>query len=66
MFSEMAINTGLGFRFDFQFFLMRFDWGIPLRDPAEPLASRWVIGKITAPGFIRNYTALTLGIGYPF
>jgi hypothetical protein len=44
---------------------MRFDWGIPLRDPAEPLASRWVIGKITAPGFIRNYTALTLGIGYP-
>lgn len=66
MFSEMAVNTGLGFRFDFQFFLMRFDWGIPLRDPAEPLASRWVIGKITAPGFIRNYTALTLGIGYPF
>lgn len=66
MLSEMAVNTGLGFRFDFQFFLMRFDWGIPLRDPAEPLASRWVISKIADPGFIRNYTALTLGIGYPF
>ena len=66
MFSEMAVNTGLGFRFDFQFFLMRFDWGIPLRDPAEPGASRWVIGRISEPGFIRNYTALTLGIGYPF
>jgi len=64
--SEMAVNTGLGFRFDFQFFLMRFDWGIPLRDPSEPLASRWVITQIAAPGFIRNYTALTLGIGYPF
>jgi outer membrane protein assembly factor BamA len=66
MFSEMAVNTGFGFRFDFQFFLMRFDWGIPLRDPAEPLASRWVITQIAEPGFIRNYTALTLGIGYPF
>jgi outer membrane protein assembly factor BamA len=66
LFSEMAVNTGLGFRFDFQFFLMRFDWGVPLHDPAEPLSSRWIIRKITEPGFVRNYTALTLGIGYPF
>lgn len=66
MFSEMAVNTGLGFRFDFQFFLMRFDWGIPLRDPSEPPATRWIINRALEPGFIRNYTALTLGIGYPF
>jgi hypothetical protein len=63
---EMAVNTGVGFRFDFQFFLIRFDWGIPLRDPSEPAANRWVIQRAADPGFIKNHTALTLGIGYPF
>ncbi|MEY3983831.1 MAG: hypothetical protein RL160_1390, partial [Bacteroidota bacterium] len=64
--SEVAMNTGLGLRFDFSFFMIRFDWGIPLRDPSEKPNKRWVIREIGQPGFIRDQTALTLGIGYPF
>jgi outer membrane protein assembly factor BamA len=64
--SELAVNTGVGLRFDFSFFMIRFDWGIPLRDPSEKPENRWVIRQATNPGFIRDQTALTLGIGYPF
>jgi len=64
--SEVALNTGLGLRFDFSFFMIRFDWGIPLRDPSESPENRWVIRQAASPGFIREHTALTLGIGYPF
>lgn len=64
--SEVALNTGVGLRFDFSFFMIRFDWGIPLRDPSEKPENRWVIRDAGQPGFIREHTALTLGIGYPF
>jgi outer membrane protein assembly factor BamA len=63
---EVALNTGLGLRFDFSFFMIRFDWGIPLRDPSEKPENRWIIRQAASPGFIREHTALTLGIGYPF
>jgi hypothetical protein len=69
MFDEVALNTGIGFRFDFTFFLFRVDWGIPLRDPSKALGSRWLITKdnLIYPGkFVARETALAFGIGYPF
>lgn len=66
---DMALNTGLGFRFDFAIFLFRIDWGIPIRDPSKPEGQRWLITKdnLVAPGkFISQETALAIGIGYPF
>lgn len=66
---DMALNTGIGFRFDFAIFLFRVDWGIPLRDPSKTAGNRWLITKsnLVAPGsFITNETALAIGIGYPF
>lgn len=63
---EVALNTGIGLRFDFSFFMIRFDWGVPLRDPSEKPENRWIIRQAASPGFIREHTALTLGIGYPF
>jgi hypothetical protein len=66
---ELAMNTGIGFRFDFKFFLFRLDWGLPLRDPAKPEGQRWLLNKENFLGF-NNYlvkeTALAIGIGYPF
>lgn len=54
--SELAIDAGLGFRFDFSFFLFRIDAALPVRDPAKPEAHRWAVGNL-----LWNF-----GIGYPF
>ena len=66
MFSDMALNTGLGMRFDFQFFMLRLDWGIRLKDPTLSESEKWVINqKIDGP-WINANSVLNLGIGYPF
>lgn len=59
--SDIALGTGIGFRVDFSFFIIRLDLGIPLYDPGYAEGDRWVIG---IPG--RRPVRLNLGIGYPF
>lgn len=60
-FSEIAMDAGFGFRFDFNFFIFRIDTAIRLRDPSLVRAERWVPLKT---GF--NKLAVNFGIGYPF
>ncbi|MBW6459307.1 MAG: BamA/TamA family outer membrane protein [Bacteroidales bacterium] len=60
-YKEFAIDVGLGVRLDFNFFILRVDFAIPLRDPAQPAGSRWVIDKWQFSDIIINF-----GIGYPF
>lgn len=67
--SEIALNTGIGMRFDLSMFLFRLDWGIPLRDPSKPILERWVLAQnfnSNLSNFIFNQTAIAIGIGYPF
>jgi hypothetical protein len=42
---EIAINQGLGLRYDFGFFVMRVDFAVKVRDPAFVHGKRWVIGQ---------------------
>jgi outer membrane protein assembly factor BamA len=62
-YKEIAIGTGLGARFDFSFFLLRFDFGLKIRDPALPEGDRFILAN-------RNLNNQDLkfqfGIGYPF
>jgi outer membrane protein assembly factor BamA len=58
---ELAIDVGLGLRLDFNFFILRVDFAIPLRDPAKPENERWVLNKWQLNDVIINF-----GIGYPF
>jgi outer membrane protein assembly factor BamA len=59
-YDQLALNTGIGARMDFGFFLFRIDWGLRLHDPNKPSGQKW----------IRNLTlrqsAFSFSVGYPF
>ncbi len=62
-YKEIAIGTGIGTRFDFSFFIIRFDFGVPLYDPIYPEDARWL--RTFKDLKFRDFT-LNFGIGYPF
>lgn len=65
-YKEIAIDGGLGMRFDFSFFILRFDYGLKLRDPKEEIGSRWIIASTKYQVFNPNNGMLNFSIGYPF
>ena len=52
--NQLAVGTGLGIRIDVQFFVIRFDYAIPLRAPYGTPTGSDKAGR------------LNLAIGYPF
>ncbi len=76
--SEIAIGTGFGLRFDFNFLVLRLDIGIKAWDPARAPGDRFVLDRLS---FFKPYAKLNpdgtysnikepviwnVGIGYPF
>ena len=61
-YKELAVGTGVGTRLDLGFFLIRFDFGLKVRDPAIQESSKIVFlnGKAKDP------IVFQFGIGYPF
>ena len=57
---DVGVGSGFGFRYDFNFFVVRLDIGFKTYDPAVYEGSRW----------FRNYnfsnSVLNIGINYPF
>jgi len=64
-YQQLAIGTGFGIRMDASFFVLRADWGIPLRNPAF-IADPWVINNFGSSEWRRDNIILNIGIGYPF
>lgn len=73
--SEIAFGTGVGLRADLDFFVIRFDFAMPFKNPALPVGQRWIFeGNWKEPvdlkqGAIRKDfypIQFNLGIGYPF
>jgi outer membrane protein insertion porin family len=64
--SQLAIDAGVGIRFDLNVFVIRLDVGFPLRKPWEK--NPWVIDQIDFnSGFWkRENIVYNLAIGYPF
>jgi outer membrane protein assembly factor BamA len=60
-YKDFAIDAGLGLRFDFDFFILRIDGAMPIRDPALPTGDMWTFSKWQFKDIIFNF-----GIGYPF
>jgi outer membrane protein insertion porin family len=77
--SDIAIGAGMGLRLDFDYFLVRFDFGMQLKDPAKITGERWIWeGKDEYEEYLDEYFPsnsgngrspvinFNLGIGYPF
>jgi outer membrane protein assembly factor BamA len=58
--SEIAIGSGIGLRYDFDFFVFRFDTGLKTYNPALPEGERWW-GEYKFKNAVFN-----IGINYPF
>jgi hypothetical protein len=59
---ELAMDGGIGLRFDFSYFIFRIDVAQRIKDPAYPQGDRWVIGRDND----WFHPVFNLGIGYPF
>ncbi len=57
---DVGISTGLGLRYDFNFFVIRLDMGIPTYIPSEEMGNRWI------KKFKISETVFNFGINYPF
>ena len=57
--NEIAIDIGLGLRYDFQYFILRTDIGFPIREPNQSKKLQW--DKVNL-----NDSQLNIGLGYPF
>lgn len=76
-YKEVAIGSGIGVRADFNFFIIRLDIGLKIRDPQFSETNRWVIQNLFNPEWKRLYrvnnnnskysfVSFNIGIGYPF
>jgi len=66
--NQIAVNTGYGFRLDFNFLLIRLDLGLVLRRPYLNEGFDWTLnrsGALSGDWFSNNLN-FQLGIGYPF
>lgn len=58
---QIAIGTGMGIRWDLNFFVLRLDLAVPIKDPKFEVGKRWTFNKKPF-----EYTVANFGIGYPF
>ena len=65
-YKEIALNTGLGLRFDFTYFVFRVDWGVAMHDPSYSSGNRWVIKDFFTDKWVNNNTAINVAVGFPF
>lgn len=62
-YKQIAFGYGIGLRLNFDFFVVRLDWGLKAFDPAKPAGQQWRF----VPGWdITKDTALHFAVGYPF
>ncbi|WP_186756352.1 translocation and assembly module lipoprotein TamL [Echinicola salinicaeni] len=64
---ELGIGTGIGFRIDIDFFVIRFDFASPIRKPYKAEGDRWEFEfKPFKRDWRRENLILNFAIGYPF
>lgn len=76
LYKQLGVNSGVGFRFDFSYFLIRFDVGFRFKRPDISERNGWQFPDITLPHLLGsgvdnrrwryNNMNATIGIDYPF
>lgn len=64
--SELAVAGGFGVRIDIQYFVLRLDFGLPLKKPFLEPGDRWSFNKFGNKRWIRNNMVYNFALGYPF
>ncbi|MFM2401637.1 MAG: hypothetical protein RI950_1154 [Bacteroidota bacterium] len=64
-YNQIAVGTGFGLRWDFDFFLLRLDLATKVVNPANPANKKWVLPETSFEGG-QNPIEFNIGIGYPF
>jgi len=59
-YKEIAVGTGFGTRFNFSFFILRFDFAVKVYDPSQKEGYKYVL-----PQQYKHVTT-NFGVGYPF
>lgn len=67
-YKQLAVGAGLGFRFDFDVLLLRFDLAVPLTKPYLSEAERFVGNQINlgSRAYRRDNLQFNFAFGYPF
>lgn len=60
-YKQFALDGGIGFRFDFDFFIIRIDGAAKIQDPSKIASERFVLPKTQISDIFWSF-----GIGYPF
>ena len=60
--NQLAVGAGIGLRFDFDYFVLRTDFGVPLRSPYVIENGYWIGNMDDALSGIK----LNIAIGFPF
>jgi outer membrane protein insertion porin family len=63
---DLAVDAGLGVRLNFELFLIRLDYGIPVRQPYLAKNNGWVINQNSNLPWFRRNGVWQFGINYPF
>ena len=72
LYKDLAIGVGTGLRFDFNYFIVRIDYAIKLKDPTRATNDGWLDiqkmkwSEIKQNGLKVNNYAWQFGIGLPF
>lgn len=65
-YKQIALGAGTGLRIDAGFFILRFDFAIPLADPATDNGRYFNEVRLFDRDWRRDHLVFNLGIGYPF
>ncbi|MCR4964787.1 MAG: outer membrane protein assembly factor [Bacteroidales bacterium] len=67
-YKELAVDVGVGLRLDFDFFVIRVDYAVPIYDPTRSLYGGGFINKewFNGPRKLRFGNGLKVAIGYAF
>ena len=65
-YKQIAACVGLGLHLDFNFFLVRLDYGLPIYDPSKPIGNYWINKNWKKNGWWQWTQGIQFGINYAF